>query len=166
MAPLTLRRAGAEDDFAGILALVQACFAYMEERIDPPSSMHRLTVESVRAHALTEEIWLAEDEAGALAACVFFTEKRDGTGTPGRLYLSKMAVRPDCRGKGVARLMIDKASERAVALDLPLLELEARIELVENHRTFAGFGFVKTAEKAHPGYDRPTSITMQRPAAA
>ena len=112
MAPLTLRRAGVEDDFAGILALVQACFAYMEERIDPPSSMHRLTVESVRAHALTEEIWLAEDEAGALAACVFFTVKRDGTGTPGRLYLGKMAVRPDCRGEW-HRASHDREGQRA-----------------------------------------------------
>ncbi len=58
--------------------------------------------------------------------------------------------------------MVEKASERAVALGLPLLELEVRIELVENHVLFARLGFVKTAENAHAGYNRPTSITMQR----
>lgn len=160
MAELVLRQAGEGDDFAAVLTLVQECFAYMEARIDPPSSMHRLTVASVRDHALAEEIWLCEDEAGALAGCVFFTRE------PGSLYVGKMAVRPDFRGRGLARLMMDKAGERAVALGLPLLELEVRIELVENQRTFAQMGFVKTSENAHEGYDRPTSITMQRAAAS
>ena len=153
-----LRRAGEGDDFAAILALVQESFAYMEARIDPPSSMHRLTPESVAGHARDEEIWIVEDGQGGLAACVFFTRK------PGRLYLGKMAVRQDCRGRGLSRRMVEKAAERAVALRLPLLELETRIELVENHRTFARMGFVKTGENAHAGYSRPTSITMQRPA--
>jgi phosphinothricin acetyltransferase len=41
------------------------------------------------------------------------------------------------------------------------LELETRIELTENHATFARMGFIKTAETAHPGYERPTSIKMR-----
>lgn len=155
-APVTLRRAGEGDDFAAILTLVQDCFAYMEARIDPPSSMHRLTVESVRRHAREEEIWIAEDGAGGVAACVFYTR------LPGRLYLGKMAVRPDWRGHGLARAMVRKAEERAAVRGLPLLELQSRIELVENHRTFARLGFVKTGEESHPGYSRPTSIRMQR----
>lgn len=161
VAALSLRRAGPHDDCAAILMLVQDCFAYMEARIDPPSSMYRLTVESVRGHARDEEIWLAEDAAGALAACVFFTVIPGCDGKPGRLYLGKMAVRPDCRGQGVARAMVAKAIQRAAALSLPLLELQSRIELVENHRTFERLGFVKIAETAHDGFDRPTSITMQ-----
>lgn len=152
-----LRQAGASDDHAAILALVQTSFAYMEARIDPPSSMHRMTVASVREHVLAEEVWIAEDSSGGVAACVFFT------GKPDCLYLGKMAVRADCRGGGLARRMVAKAAERAHALGLSLLELETRIELTENHQAFARLGFVKTGEKAHAGYDRPTSITMQRP---
>jgi hypothetical protein len=45
------------------------------------------------------------------------------------------------------------------------LELETRIELLENHKTFAALGFAKVAENAHPGFNRPTSITMRRPVA-
>ncbi|MFN7434077.1 MAG: N-acetyltransferase, partial [Betaproteobacteria bacterium] len=44
------------------------------------------------------------------------------------------------------------------------LELQTRIELTENHATFAALGFAKVAETAHPGYARPTSITLRRPA--
>ena len=41
------------------------------------------------------------------------------------------------------------------------LELQTRIELTENQATFGRMGFVKTAETAHEGFDRPTSITMR-----
>ncbi len=99
MALASLRQAGEGDDFAAILKLVQDCFAYMEALIDPPSSMHRLTVESVRMHAKNQEIWLWED-AGELIACVFFTAKAAEAGQPARLYLGKMAVRPVARGQG------------------------------------------------------------------
>jgi len=43
-----------------------------------------------------------------------------------------------------------------------ILELDTRIELTENHQTFAALGFVKTGEHAHDGYDHPTFITMQK----
>jgi phosphinothricin acetyltransferase len=43
-----------------------------------------------------------------------------------------------------------------------VLELQTRVELIENHNTFSALGFEKVAETAHPGYSRPTSITMQR----
>ena len=51
----------------------------------------------------------------------------------------------------------------AVALHLPVLELQTRVELTENHATFRALGFVEVARTAHPGYDRPTSITFRRP---
>ncbi|WP_267905874.1 hypothetical protein [Marinomonas transparens] len=40
--------------------------------------------------------------------------------------------------------------------------MEVRIELIENQQTFARFGFVKTAETSHAGYDRPTSVVMEK----
>jgi phosphinothricin acetyltransferase len=47
-------------------------------------------------------------------------------------------------------------------MSLPQLELQVRIELVENQRIFSKYGFVETARTAHPGYDRVTEITMQK----
>ena len=45
---------------------------------------------------------------------------------------------------------------------LTTLELQSRIELLENHAAFTAMGFVKTAETAHPGYDRPTTFTFRK----
>jgi hypothetical protein len=58
--------------------------------------------------------------------------------------------------------MFDKAEALARHWNLKALVLETRIELVENHLAFAAIGFAKTMESAHPGYDRTTSITMEK----
>ena len=51
-------------------------------------------------------------------------------------------------------------------MDAQDLELETRLELVENHSAFGALGFSETARKSHPGYARATSITMPRPVSA
>lgn len=146
----------AEGDPAPILALIRAEFAYMDGRIDPPSSMHRLTGADLRAQADTGEIWVI-GPAEAPLACVFFTPK------PGALYIGKLAVAGPARGQGHARRLVDLAAERARALDLPALELQTRVELADNHAAFARLGFARSGGTAHPGYDRVTSWTYRKP---
>ncbi len=151
---MTPRRHRSTDPELGqILALLQRCFAYMEGRIDPPSSLHALTVAGIAQTCDTAEVWSLGPPP---QACVFLAEK------PGRLYLGKLAIEPCLRGQGHAHVLIALAEARAKAKGLPLLELQTRIELVENHAAFARMGFVKTAEDAHEGYDRPTGIVMQK----
>lgn len=136
-----------------VLTLIRNSFAYMEGRIDPPSSMHRLTEGALRDQMRDGEIWVIGDRPDAV---IFLTPK------PGRLYLSKLAVDQDRRGQGLARLLVDLAESRAAALGLQILELQTRVELIENHAAFARMGFVKTGETAHTGFSRATSITMQK----
>ena len=138
-----------------VLSLIQTCFAYMEARIDPPSSMHLLTVDMIAKHAETGEVWVMERDRSPIA-CVFLTPKSDA------LYVGKLAVSENARGKGLAKCLMQHAENRARTLGFQHLELETRIELIENHRAFEKMGFHKTAETAHDGYDRPTSITMQK----
>jgi ribosomal protein S18 acetylase RimI-like enzyme len=152
---MTPWRFSSTDDPAPILALIQACFAYMEGRIDPPSSMLRLTPEAVRAQAEAGEVWVIGPREAPLA-CVFFTAK------PEALYIGKLAVDPAARGQGYARMLVDLAEARARDLGLPALELQTRVELVENHATFRALGFEKTGETAHPGFDRPTSFRFRK----
>lgn len=144
-----------EEDTAGILTLIQRAFAYMEDLINPPSSMHALSVQAIKAQAETGEVWVIEAQ-GEVIACAFLTPK------PHALYVGKLAVDHRFRGKGLARTLMNKAADRAQCLGLPRLELQTRIELVENHRTFARLGFRQTGTSSHPGFDQPTTITMQR----
>lgn len=141
-------------DWTAILTLIRTEFAFMEARIDPPSSMHALTPDSIAEQARTGEVWALETPP---IACVFLTPK------PQALYVGKLAVAGSHRGQGLARQLIDLAETRARMLHLPALELQTRIELTENHATFRALGFTETARTAHPGYDLPTSITFRRP---
>jgi GNAT superfamily N-acetyltransferase len=138
-----------------VLRLILDTFAFMEGRIDPPSSAHRLTIADMSAQAATGAVWVVEDNATPIA-CLFAKPQGDA------LYVGKLAVAETHRRHGLARRLIAAAEAEARARNLPRLELETRIELTENHTAFARMGFVKTAETAHPGYARPTSITMSR----
>ncbi|MBA3909665.1 MAG: N-acetyltransferase [Rhodobacter sp.] len=139
-----------------ILALLHAEFAYMEGRIDPPSSLHTLTPEALTRQAEAGEIWVI---GAPPLACVFLTPK------PAALYIGKLAVARSHRGTGLARSLIDHAEGRARALHLPALELQTRVELTGNQAAFRALGFHEVARTAHPGHDRPTSITFRRPVA-
>jgi ribosomal protein S18 acetylase RimI-like enzyme len=140
-------------DWPALLDLIRAAFAYMEGRIDPPSSMNALSVEKIAQQAEAGEVWAIGTPP---VACVFLTPK------PDVLYVGKLAVAANQRGKGHARALIDLAETRALALNLPALELETRVELTENHAIFRAMGFAETGRSAHAGFDRPTSITFRR----
>ena len=135
-----------------ILALLHEAFAYREGRIDPPSSLRDLTPEALTRQTETGEIWVI----GAPVACVFLTPK------PGALYVGKLAVVASHRGQGLARRLIDLAEARARERGLPALELQTRVELVENQAAFLAMGFREVERTAHEGYERPTSITYRR----
>lgn len=140
-------------DWPAVLALLHRAFAYMDGVIDPPSSLHRLTPEDIARQATEAEVWVTGTPP---LACLFLTPR------PGALHLGKLAVDPAHRGQGHARRLIEMASTRARAMGLPALELQTRVELAANHATFRHMGFVQTAATAHPGFDRPTTLTFRR----
>ena len=149
-------RIGADfDRYAELHELILAAFAFMDGRIDPPSSAHGLTPASLRQKAAQELAFAAIDNEG-LIGCVFL--KPEATA----LYIGKLAVHPSAQGKGAGRLLLERAEATARQLGLSSLRLETRVELAENHRLFAAWGFAKTAENRHPGYDRTTSIEMRK----
>ena len=150
---MTPHRATDPYDWGALLTLIRRAFAGMEGVIDPPSSLHRLTVEGVAEQAVRGEVWVIGRPA---LACVFLTVQEDA------LYVGKLAVDPVAQGRGHGRALLNLAEARARALGLPALELQTRVELVGNHAVFRHLGFVQTGESAHPGYDRPTSLTFRR----
>jgi len=136
---------------AEVLGLIRVEFAYMDGVIDPPSSMHQLTLELLAAGP--GEVWAT---GMPVVACAVLTSK------PGALYIGKLAVAQAARGRGMARAMIALAERRALEMGLDRLELQTRVELVANQATFAAMGFTETGRTAHPGFDRPTTITYRR----
>lgn len=153
---MKVRRAGLAEDWSAIHKLATDAFAYMDGRVDPPSSIHRWTPDVFAREAQSGAAYLAEED-GALIGVGFGKPVGDA------YYIGKIAVSSAARGKGVAKAIVAMAESDAKRKGLAALELESRVELTENHQAFAALGFTKTGETAHPGYDRPTSITMRKP---
>ena len=154
---MRVARADADfDDWAGLLALLHAAFAGMEGRINPPSSLHRLDAPSLASKAGEETLVLAHDADGRLVGCVFLKHETAA------LYVGKLAVTPEAQGRGIGRALMRAAEAEARTAGLRRLRLQTRVELTENHETFAAMGFVETARTSHAGFDRPTTVEMMR----
>ena len=104
-----------------VLDLIRQCFAYMDGRVDPPSSMHHLTLEALSKQAVAGEVWAI---GAPVVASVVLTPRLDV------LYLGKLAVLEDLRGRGLARTLLELALVRARSMGLNAVELQTRIELV------------------------------------
>ena len=143
------------DDWGALHAMLVECFAYMADRIDPPSSLNRMTPDALREKATLETLVLVRLD-GRIVACGFLKEE------DAALYLGKLAVRKRFRGQGILRRIVEIAEGGARDRGKKALRLQTRVELIENQATFAALGFIKTAECSHAGFDRPTSIEMTR----
>lgn len=136
------------------LGLIKSSFAFMAGRIDPPSSVESLSLQKL--NRMAQLGWVVVIGKPVMA-CVVATPR------PQSLYLGKISVDPSVRGQGVARALVEACESLAVKLGVNYLELQVRIELLENQRAFARMGFVKISDDCHSGYDRVTEITMQKP---
>jgi GNAT superfamily N-acetyltransferase len=152
----TPRRLEPGSDFAPLLTFIRRAFAYMEGRIDPPSSILRMAETDMDRMARDGEVWVADESADEIAASVILTPR------VGHLYLGKLAVAERLRGQGIARQMVKLASSRARDLGLRELRLQTRVELAENHAAFMALGFHETGRSAHLGYDRPTTVDFAK----
>ena len=138
-----------------LLQLILLSFAYMNDRIDPPSSALGLTPQSLAGKAGNEIGYLAL-EGEDLLGCMFLRPEQEC------LYVGKLAVVPKAQGRGVGRQLLQVVEAVARERRLPVLRVDTRIELTANHAVFAAWGFAKTAEKSHPSFDRVTYIEMRK----
>jgi GNAT superfamily N-acetyltransferase len=143
------------DHWDELLGLIMRAFAPMDGVIDPPSSAHLLSAESLRDRAGQETVFLALQD-DRIAGCVFASERGAD------FYVGKLAIQPELQGRGIGRRLMQAAEDFARSRNKSAIELQTRVELTANHATFARLGFRETARTAHQGYDRPTSITMRK----
>lgn len=146
-------RPATPEDSAALAALIRLSFARQTEVTDPPPSALQETGESIASH-------FTAGGGGALiegpVACLLWEEKEGG------LYVGRLAVHPDWRGRGLAKRLLAAAEAEARARRLPRLHLSTRLVLLDNRKFFAGCGFIETTRHAHPGYAYPTFVDMEK----
>ncbi len=137
------------DRLDDILAMLHAAFAGLE----PPSGVLGETVADLAARQRNGIVLVAE-AGDEFIGSVFCAMKGDG------LDLTRLAVAPARRQRGVGRALIAAAEAEARALGARRVTLRVRKNLSGNRRYFEGFGFAATGEGQDPG--RPPYVSMQR----
>ncbi|MEQ3626896.1 MAG: GNAT family N-acetyltransferase [Marinobacter sp.] len=147
------------DRWSALHRLLVLSFAGMEGRIDPPSSLTAMNISNLEQMGRDEVLLLGLGANGDPVACAFLRPEPDA------LYLGKIAIHPELRSRGLLHHIIAAAEIEARRLGRNELELQTRIELIENHAAFSAAGFRQVAERAHPGFDRATTLIFRRPVA-
>ena len=154
MRNLALHRHTADDPaLHDVLALILESFAYMEGKIDPPSSIVSTTAQDLSMLCGSAEIWSIGSPA---VACVCLTP------LPDALSIGRLAVAQSYRGHGLGGRLMALAERRARHLGLAYLNLKVRVVLSDKVQLYQHLGFEITEEGTHPGFDRPTYWVMRK----
>ena len=142
-------------DWSALLLMMRSAFKQNLGQIDPPSTVFDCTERDLADRAEHERLLVAYRGA-ELVGCLFMRPRLD------ELFLGRFAISPDLQGTGLARRMIRHAEACALGYGLHCLALETRVELRLNQLKFQNFGFVITGGRAHAGYDRTTTLRMEK----
>jgi ribosomal protein S18 acetylase RimI-like enzyme len=134
--------------------LTQAAFAGYS-RLDPPSGAGRENVDSVAADLARH--------GGALA---FVAERSVGClrleAGPDDLHVRRLAVDPAFQNRGIGQALMRWAETEARRQRLERMTVGVRLALPRNLHFYRGLGYEETGHHSHPGYDRPTWVSMQK----
>ena len=132
-----------EADVPRIRALVQAAFAEYEATFDPPAGALRETEEAT-ARSLTQGgallAWRGEEAVGTVQ---FRLE-------PVYVYLGRLAVLPQARGRGVARMLISCVEQIARLAERDRVHLGTRLKLTRNVALYQRLGYQIVNQFQHP----------------
>jgi len=152
-----VRRAGPADH-EGVTRELAAYFAFLGEDLDPHGLDHDVTDWQGEYDGVEGVLLVVVDPAGEVV----------GTAAVRRLApevaeLKRMWLRPDCRGRGLARRLMDRCLEEARGLGGRVLRLDSEKDrLAAAVRLYRGYGFTEI-----PDYNRNprADIWMELPLA-
>lgn len=136
--------------------LIRSSFAYMEEVLGHTPKSALVDTATLSEAARTGTVFL-EVQGNTPRACLFCRPSCD---VPNALYLGRLAVAPEIRGKGIARKLVDAAAELAVDEGFTYLTLDTAKALTHLHTAFGKLGFELTKPLSDTDGD---VVTMVRP---
>jgi predicted N-acetyltransferase YhbS len=148
-------RAATEADVPALLAVLHAAFEEYRGRLDPPSSTHAETEASLRRKLATTHAAIAIMD-GAAAGCVFHEDQ------PGRAYLSRLAVLPAHRGRGLGDALLRFAEERARASGRSRACLSVRLALPSRQKYYQRRGYRLVGQTMPADDSTPTYVLFEK----
>lgn len=154
MSDIALREATVAD--AGmLLQVLQTAFAEYREQLDPPSGVHRETVETLREKMRTTQ-WLIALEGEQAVGCVMCEPRED------YLYLGRLAVLPAFRRRGIGKTLIEYVEAHARAEGFSRVRLGVRLALPHLRARYERIGYQFVEAHTHAGYTEPTYVILEK----
>jgi len=140
---VTIRKAVAADA-AGISALMVAAYSPYEARLGaPPPPLGADYAEEIELY----QAWVM-DEAGAIIGALFLKAAED------HMLLVNVAVSPDQQGRGLRRMLIEKAEQETRAQGFDDLRLFTHAKMTENVALYTRLGWREYDRQDHAGVPR------------
>jgi len=144
-----------DEDVERLRDVLVRAFREYEGRLDPPSGVHSETVASL-ASRLKEGGALICEADGIAAGSIFYAPKA------GYLYVGRLGVIPECRGRGIGDMLLRAAERRAGELGLSRVRLGVRLSLGALRAYYEARGYVSIALGRHAGYTEATYVEMEK----
>jgi ribosomal protein S18 acetylase RimI-like enzyme len=144
------------DDAASIAELIRLAFEEYRGRLLPPSGAHDETADTVGRElgaGCRAAIALRE---GAAVGCVLYEPAHEC------VRLSRLSVRPDCRGEGIGRALMGYVEDQTRALGLRCVRLGVRLALPEVREWYERLGYHQVRLEAHAGHAEPTYAVLEK----
>jgi GNAT superfamily N-acetyltransferase len=142
-------------DAETIVRILHAAFEEYRAVLDPPSGVHKESVESVR-EKMQPGRWVIAEMERRDVGCVFY-EPRDEY-----VYLGRLAVLPEFRGRGIAKALLDYVEARAREWGFTRVRLGVRVGLDEMRAAYERHGYQFVEVHTHEGYDEPTYVMLEK----
>lgn len=142
-------------DLPAIVQVIHAAFEEYRGVFDPPSGAHAETVASIHHKMQRGAIFVAEMDQQMVGCVICEKEAR-------HVYIGRLAVLPEYRGRGIARQLLIAAEEFAREIGFSHLQLGVRIMLAKNQQLFLSMGYEVVSYEAHPGASKPTYVVMEK----
>ncbi len=144
-----------ESDVAIIVSLIHRAFEEYRGVLDPPSGAHSETEETVRTKMTKARVGLARLDNTAIG-CVFYEREAEW------MYLSRLAVLPIYRRRGIGHALIEYVEARMREAGLTRVRLGERLALPHLRAMYEQQGYKIVELGTHPGYAAPTFAIMEK----
>ena len=148
-----------------ILSLTKACAHHMKEQGIDQWNEHYPNEEAFLKDIERNELHVLEAESG-IVGCIAITPEIDAEYIPVKwlspngnsLYVHRLAVHPEYQGKGFARLLMDRAEDKARSGKYTSIRLDTFSRNVRNQRFYEARGYKRLEsiyfpmQSPHPFY--------------
>ncbi len=153
-----LLRPARPDDADAIWRVTRAAYLPDRERLHPPSSVFKESIDDIRRAMVDGTIYAAERAGEIVAAVRVRPHDADATA----LYCGRLAVLPSAQRRGLGTALMARVEEHAMATGRRAVALGVRLELPENILFYERLGYRIVGEERHPGHPTPTFLWMRK----